>query len=440
VTDESTPEAAGGASSGELERLRKENLALKEKLEAAKPGRKERHFWRSIAVWLLIVLACIFAIAGTLSTWVRTTTLDTNSFVNTIAPLVKQDAVAKAVSDAAVKKLFQTYNIEGQIESGLKELSNAVKQVTPPNLPVPDIDLSFIAGPISGGLQSFAKTVAQKVLQSEQFFKVWEKSLRTAHTAMVNIIRGKSNAVLTSKGDTVILNLSALLTRVKDELVNSGLGFLNKVTIPPDFGQIELFTASQLGSVKSAVHLLDLLSWVLPLLAFLFFLGAVWLARDHRKALLRAAIGLAIAMLVVLIVLKVAHNQLFNQIKVAENAAAANVIWGTVLSGLKQAVRGLLALGIVVAIGAAVAGPAKWAIWTRSHTADFFKSWRERREGNKGKTAFSTFVDKYAWWFRAGGLAVAVLVLALLPTVSGLAVIITVIVLVVYLAAIELVR
>jgi anti-sigma-K factor RskA len=122
VTDESTPEAAGGASSGELERLRKENLALKEKLEAAKPGRKERHFWRSIAVWLLIVLACIFAIAGTLSTWVRTTTLDTNSFVNTIAPLVKQDAVAKAVSDAAVKKLFQTYNIEGQIESSLKEL------------------------------------------------------------------------------------------------------------------------------------------------------------------------------------------------------------------------------------------------------------------------------------------------------------------------------
>lgn len=62
------------------------------------------------------------------------------------------------------------------------------------------------------------------------------------------------------------------------------------------------------------------------------------------------------------------------------------------------------------------------------------------REGKKGKTPVMVFMDKYAWWFRIGGLAIAVVVLALLPTVSGLAVIIAVIVLLIYLAVIELLR
>jgi len=410
----------GNQSDMELEKLRQENLALKEELAGGKGSRKQRHFWRSFLVWVLIVLACVFSIAGTLSAWVQTTTLDTTAFVNTIAPLIKQEAVVKAVSDAAVSELFKTYDIQGKIKTGLDDLSKAIKQVAPKDSPIPDINLSFIAEPISSGLEGVAKTAAQKILQSSQFYAVWEKTLRTAHQA--------------------ILNLSELLTKVKDQLVSAGLGFLSKVTIPPDFGQIELFTSAQIGSVKSMVNLLGLLSWVLPLLAFIFFVLAVWLALDHRKALLRSAIGLAIAMLVVLIVLKVAHGQLFNQIKVAQNVAAANVIWSTVLSGLKQAVWGLLVLGVLVAVGAGVSGPAKWAIWVRTHIADFFTNWRERRQGKKGKTPFSLFMEKYAWWFRIGGLVLAVIILALLPSVSALAVIITVIVLAVYMAIIELVR
>ena len=50
------------------------------------------------------------------------------------------------------------------------------------------------------------------------------------------------------------------------------------------------------------------------------------------------------------------------------------------------------------------------------------------------------FMDRYAWWFRVGGLVVAVLFLALLPHVSGLAVILTVVVLLVYLGVIEILR
>lgn len=427
-------------SAEELERLRAWNEALKARLEQTGKREKRGGLWRGFTVWLLIILACILSIAGVLSTWVKTTTLDTDTFVSTVAPLVKQDAVAEAATDIAVEKLFEAYDVTGRIETGLDDLSGVIKEVAPENLSVPDINLSFIAGPISNGLEGFAGTVARKILQSDQFYKVWERSLRTAHTVAVNIITGKTDALVTSRGDTVVLNLEKLLTRVKDELVDAGLGFLDKVPVPDNFGQIELFSAEQLGTAKSGVHLLEMLSWVLPLLAFVFFVLAVVIAEDRRKALLRAGIGLAIAMLITLIVLKVAHGQLFNQIKDAGVLAAADVVWGTVISGLRQAIWGLLVLGLVVGVGSGVVGPSRWAVWLREHSTDFFKNWRARREGEKGKTGFSAFIDRYAWWFRTGGLVVAAIVLVLLPTVSGLAVILTVIILGVYLVAVELLR
>jgi hypothetical protein len=419
-----------------LERLRAENESLK-----AAAGKKKRHFWRSFLVWMLIILACFFAITGTLSAWVKTTTLDTNTFVNTVAPLIKNDAVAKAVSDEAVTQLFKTYNVEGQIKTAVTGLQQLIQQAAPAGAKLPDVDLSFIAGPVASGLESFAKTTTQKILQSKAFYTIWSDTIRAGHTAMVNILTGKQGAVVTSKGDTVILNLGALLTQVKDKLAGSGLTFLNKVQVPANFGQIELFTAKQLGAAKGGVHLLQVLSWVLPLLALIFFALAVWAAVDHRKGLLRVGIGLAVAMLLVLIVLKVAHSALFGQIKVAENLAAANVIWNSLLVGLRQVVRGLLALGIIVAVASGIAGPSKLATWLRTHFTDFFKNRRARREaGVEEQSPFYTFMNKYTWWLRGLGFAVAIIVLVAIPHISALAIILTVVILGIYLIVVEFLR
>ena len=432
-------EPAEKASDTELARLKAENEALKAKVSKVDKREKKGGFWRRFTVWLLVILAVIFSVLGVISTWLKTTTLDTDTFVSTVAPLVQDDAVAKAVSDAAVKQLFTQYDVEGQLESGLNQLSDTIRQAAP-GLPELPIDLSVIAGPITNGLEDFAKSTSQRILTSDAFFKVWSESLRLSHTAAVNILTGNKDKLLTSQGDTVVLNLAPLIDRVKTRLADSGLGFLNNVQVPEDFGQVDLFTSKQLGVAKGLVRLLEVLAWVLPLLAFIFFALAVVITRDRRKVLMWEAIGLAIAMLVVLVVFRVARNELFGMIKNPTNLAAADVIWATVLSGLKQAVFGLLTLGVVVAVGSAIAGPARWAVWTRTHVGDFFKHWRERREGKKGKTPFMAFMDKHAWWFRIGGLAVAVLFLVLLPHVSALAVLLTVVVLLVYMGVIELLR
>lgn len=425
--------------SEEVARLRAENEALRAQVEKVGKREKRGGFWRSFTVWLMVVLACIFSVLGTISIWLKTTTLDTDTFVSTVAPLVQDEAVAAAVSSAAVKQLFRQYDIEGEIGAGLTQLSQTIRQAAP-DLPQPGIDLSVIAAPISSGLEDFATRIAERILTSDAFFKAWSETLRVSHTAAVNILTGRSDRLVTSQGDTVVLNLAPLLDRVKTRLADSGLGFLNSIQVPEDFGQVKLFESEQLGVAKGLVRLLEVLSWVLPLLALLFFVLAVVIAVDKRTVLMWEGIGLAIAMLVVMVVFRVARNELFAMIKDPANLAAADVIWATVLSGLRQAAFALLTLGVVVAVGAGVAGPAKWATWTREHVSDFFANWRERREGKKGKTPFMAFMDKHAWWFRIGGLVLGVLFLVLLPHVSGLAVILTVLVLLVYMAVIEVLR
>ena len=331
---------------------------MRAKLDKTSKREKRGGFWRRLIVFLLIILACIFSIAGVLSAWTKTTTLSTDTFVGTFAPLVKQEAVAKVVSDILVENLFEEHGVD------LNDLSNALQLVAPENLPVED-----------------AQTAAMKILQCDRFYEIWEGSLREAHAAAANVVRGKHEVMVTRQGDKVILNLQEFMTRTKGNMVNAGLGFLNKVPVPDDFGQIELCTVSQLGTVESGVHLFEMLAWGLPLLAFTLFAMAILIAKDRRRALLIEGIGLAVTMLVVLVALWVAHNQLLGLIHEQEDLAATDVVWITTLGGFKQATWVLLTLGVVVAVIAGVAGPSRWAVWLREHFSNFFNSLRARREG-----------------------------------------------------------
>ncbi len=404
----------------ELEKLRAENIALKKELVTKKKPRGS--FWRSFLVWLLIVLACLTAFSGAIAVWVRTTTLDTNNFVNTVAPLFQEDAVAAVISKEAVDALFKEAKITKYLEDELPE------------------DLKFIADPLSSGLESLAELAAKEIIASDQFQWVLKKMLRLVHSEAVGIIRGDTAVKLTEEGK-VILDIGELLTNVRDQLVADGLGFLKDISIPESAGQIVLFQADDLGMVKGMVNLLDTLNWLLPLISLILFGAAILIAKDRRKALLGAGVGLAIAMALSLIVLRLARADLLGQIEDKGIHEAAAIIWNRVLSGLVGTNWGVLALGVLVAIGAAIAGPYDWAVSLRKKTAEMFKSWRERRKsGDKADGPFGTFISAHAGGLRIAGAAVAIIVLLLLPTLSALAVVITAVIYVIYLGAIELLR
>ena len=409
-------------SQSEVEELQQEIAQLKAELQKRKAKERKPFPWRNLIAWILIVLAFILAIAAPLASWGHDYLLDTNRFVDTVAPLIKDDAVAQAISDRAATLLIEELDIQDRLDSVLPE------------------EITFIAGPITNGVETLAQKAAKTILQSDQFYYVWERILTFAHSTAVEAIRGDGALEVTKQGD-IILDIGELLQELKNRLIDAGLTFLDKVPVPSDAGVVVLFTADELGIARGGVHLLDTLNWLLPALAILFFAAAVVISSDRRKFLMAAGIGLALAMAIALISLNFGENQLLAQVKVESNLKAAQIVWDGVFTSLIGILWGVFALGVVVAAGAAVAGPYRWAVWLRTKTSHLFEAWQDRRRrGAKEPGPVGKFVEAHKMALRVGGLALVVFILLLLPKVSLGAVIGLGIALLVYLVIIELVR
>ena len=62
-----------------------------------------------------------------------------------------------------------------------------------------------------------------------------------------------------------------------------------------------LFQSNDLVRIQKLVKFLDKLAVVLPIITLLCFAGVVVLARNRRRGLVRAAVGLALSMAVILV-------------------------------------------------------------------------------------------------------------------------------------------
>ncbi len=406
----------------EVERLRGEKAALQAELAKTKT-KGPRHFpWRGVIMWVLIVLASIMALFAPIAIYIRSTYLNTDNFVSTVAPLIQEEEVARAVSDQAAQALVDGLHIEDRLKNQL-----------------PD-QLGFIAGPVSSGVEELTRRLTREVITSDQFYWVWEGALRLAHQTAAGIIKGDKAIEVSTQG-VVTLDVGELLTNVRDRLVRAGLGFLDKIPIPQSSRTIVLFQDSQLGVIKQAANLLNTLYWILPLLALIFFVAAVIVSKDRRRALMICGAGLAMVMAISLLALNLTRTELLGHMHNQTRLAAAQVVWSDLIHNLVALNWGLFALGIVVAGGSAVAGPYGWAVWLRRSAAIPFGAWRDRRQrGDKKPGPVGTFVNTHAWGFRIAGAIVAFVVLILFSKLTFGAVIWTVVILLIYLAAIELLR
>lgn len=406
----------------EIARLREEKEVLERELED-RGARKRRPFpWRNFLAWLLVALAFVTAVAAPPASWAHDYLLDTDSFVASVAPLIREEEVARAVSERAADTLMEELDVEARL-----------RRVLPG-------EIDFISVPLAGGVRTLASRASETIVTSDQFYWVWERILRLGHSTAVSSIRGDGALEVKKEGD-IVLDIGDLLVELKGRLVEAGLTFLERVPVPSDAGTVVLYTSEELGAVRGGVHLLESLNWILPVLAVLLLAAAVIVSTSRRRFLMISGIAAAVAMAVSLIALHYAENQLLSLVEAETNLAAAQVVWNRLLGNLVAVQAGILALGVVVAAGSAAAGPYRWAVWLRARTVCLFEAWRDRRQrGVVEAGPVGRFVEAHRMALLVGGLALILIILLLLPKVTAWAVIGSAIAFAVYLAAIELLR
>jgi hypothetical protein len=148
--------------------------------------------------------------------------------------------------------------------------------------------------------------------------------------------------------------------------------------------------------------------------------AAVALAPDRRRMLARAGVGIVVAMVVTAVALRIARTATTDQIEVDVRRQAVESLWGRLFETLFQQTAALIALGLVIALGAWLAGPARLAIRLRG---------RVRSLGGGGTTAAAAaeparLLGAHRTGVRLGILAVAAAALLLLPGPSALAIVV----------------
>jgi hypothetical protein len=380
---------------------------------------------------LLVVLGCVLAPISVLGVWTANQVSDTDRYVANVAPLISEPAVRSALTDkisAAVSKQIDVQAVAKQ----------AAVQVSNRGLTRLGALLSNFSGSIASAVDGLIHSTVAKVVNRPAVARLWVQGNRAAHTQLVNALAGRKSA-LSISNDKVVVSLGPLIGRVKARLSARGLTLAN--SLPPINPTFPLFSARYLVRAQSLYRALTTLKWVLPILTLLLLAGGVYVARRHRRALIGAGLGLAASMLVLGALLAIARAIYLSKVPGSVLPAdAAAVVFDTIVRFIKQGLRVLLVLGLVVALAGFITGPSVTAVKTRQTLHSGFGAVRgsgERAGLSTGRPGVWVYVHRLP--LRVSAVAVAVLIFIFWTNPTGLVVLFIAIILAVLLGLIELI-
>jgi len=335
----------------EIDRLRAENVRLHNQIDQvnADASKKKSRRSRGILSVSLVVLGALLLPLAALTVWTRNQVLDTDRYVETVAPLSSDPAVIDAL----------TTRISTSIENEI-DVEAVVKEKLPDNLKI-------LAAPISAGADGVITTVTARALKSKQFDSFWLTANRSGHDALVALLTGKQGKVVDTENGKVVISLGPLVEQIlKDVDKKFGLDLSSKIPAEKIDIKFTLIDSPQLASLQSLIKLLNSLTWVMVILALGCFIGAIFAAPERRKGVLRVGVGVVVSMTLTLVALSLARSAYLANLPKGVNIAAATTVFETLTRYVLQAFRTLFATGVVLLLAAWVAGPSSVATWIRN--------------------------------------------------------------------------
>src|SRR6201995_3442422 len=414
----------------ELERLRAQTAELSRQ-QAATPRRK-RFGWRAPVASVLIVLGCVLGPIAVLGVWAGNEVSDTGRWVATVEPLIHDPAIQNVLTDKITTEITNRLNVTGTIDQASAQL-NARGLTRISSL------LDSFGPQIASSVTGFIHSTVHRVISGPRVAKLWVQVNTTAHQAVVQVLSGQGNGAISTSNGQITLNLGPFIAVVKQDLVDHGFALASN--IPPISPTVALFQAKDLGKAPASYRLITNLQIVLPILALVLLAAGVWVARGRRRALIWAALGLAASMLVLAIGLLIARSIYLNSVPptvLPGDAAAA--AFDAMVYFIRVGLRVVLAVGLVVAIGAFITGPSRAAIQTRSALKSWLgwiRNFGERRGVSTGPVGEWTYAHRRG--LRIGAVALFAVIFVFWGHPTGLVVIVLVILLLLVLGLIELI-
>ena len=341
-------------SPDDVERLRARLRELEEQLAArdtapvaaAPRSRRDRQWWRSIVVTVLIVVAAVLAPLTVVATWAHDQIGDTDRFEQTVAPLASEADVQAAIGDRITEEINKFIDVEDITEEALTALAG--QDFVPSR--AADV-LPSLSVPLSRAIENFVHSRVDQVVTSQAFEEAWVAATRQAHEQMVAVLTGETSDAVDVSDGAVKINIASFVASVKQILIDDGFSFATR--IPEVNASFTIFKADNIGAAQKAFGWLDTLARVLPVLTLLLLFTAVMVARNRRKALLTAGLAIAASMVLLGLALNIVRPIYLDAIPsdVLPSDAAAT-IYDQIVSFIRMSLRAVGIVFLAIALAA----------------------------------------------------------------------------------------
>ena len=276
----------------------------------------------------LAVIAVLLATMAVDAFWLHERIFNSEQFVESLAPLPQDPAVSTAIATKTVEVLSSSGTAEAKVAEVLPDR------------------LGFLTPNVFDLVEEKVFDATIRLVSSDAFARIWTKGLETVHAVIIGILDG--DPAYPTTGD-VGLNIEGTAGLVLDELDRQGIDLFAE--IETSVGEIAFIQAEMLAGPRSLINVFQTGVWVLPIAALLVLGLAVLIDRDRLRPVQIFGIGLAIAILLSLIAIRIFAGYAGGKVENEIYREAAASVWDALLNGylLISAVVGFTALAIGVA-------------------------------------------------------------------------------------------
>ena len=290
------------------------------------------------------MVAGLLLLLSSFAVWVDRVALNTDEFVATSSELLEDEAIRTAVATQVVDELFDSVDVEAEIEDKLPE------------------DLESLSGPATAGLREGSYQLVARALERPRLQRLWALSVEQAHETLVRVLESEEGTVST-EGGVVTLDLELIVLEAADRI---GLRSEVEDQLPADVGTIEILRSDELDTAQDSFQLLKTLAWVLPLLALAAFAVGAWVSGDRVRAMRRIGITFLVVGVVGIVAANVVGAYVVGSlVSETQNEEAAGNAWDILSELLRTSYRWLVVGGILFLVAAWLAGPGRRAVAAR---------------------------------------------------------------------------
>lgn len=295
---------------------------------------------RTAAVIICMFLAALLTTPAAVAYWGQRTLNDTTRYVNTVGPLVN----SPEVQDAIATKVTTAIEEQVDIEAMLNDVFAGVITDRP--------RLQRLIGPLSAAINSLIDRQVREFLASDEFADLWTAANTRAQQAFQRILSGDQSGAVQLQDDQIVLDVSEVIERVKQRLVDRGLTIVQNIPVPDVDKQIVLMDAPQVKRIKTIYAFANpLAQWLIVAVAGLYLIALV-LARNRPRLTVVIGAVLAANALLMALALAVGRQLFIDALAGTTFGPASRVFYDTLLAYLERGRQVFLWLGLIlVAIG-----------------------------------------------------------------------------------------